>query len=827
MALSAVIGALRVNLGLDSAQFQQGLQNAQKSLKGVGKSMQNVGRNMSVAVTAPIVGFGAMVLKAAGDFEQSMNRVKAVSGATGEELAALRNQAKELGATTQFSASEAADGMGFLAQAGFDANQIIGAMPGTLQLAAAAQMDLASAADLVSNVLSGYGKEVEELAHVNDVLVAAFTKSNTDLQQLGEAMKFAGPVASAAGVQFEEAAAAVGLMGNAGIQASMAGTSLRGAISRSLEPTGKMARAMEKAGLNFTDAAGRLLPLGDIIEQLEPHAEDAGLFMTLFGQRAGPAMAALVSQGSDALRGLTADLENSGGTAERIANAQMEGFNGAMKELASAFEALKIAIAESGLIDWAADAVRSLSGFLQEMSKTNPEMLRFGTIVAGLAAVIGPALLALGTFAIVVSAISAPVLAAVAAIAAIGAAMALLNEPIAESERMFDRWRAQQIEALQNNLPQLWEDFRAVVADVAQSFIDWNVRMAAKVAEAVAAMQQDFTGFVAALPGWFADLPGRMVEVGADIARGIWEGVVSLRGWLKEKMSGIADWIPQWVRERLGIQSPSKVFHEIGVQTMQGMANGVTAGSTSVSAAMQQTTDEMLAEINRLHAIIGPIQTGFPEVATAASSAAEQTAQAWRGALDSFTSTFRSSIEQGKSGWAALKDAALDALDQIVDKLLNDVLDAMSKVNAATGGGGKSGGGFLGKIGSALGSIFAGGGGGFPSVSSLPTTSTPGVTMAPGFASGGIAEGLAMVGERGRELINVGSPSRVFSNAETERMLGRGGRGVNFKKEGDTIVLQGSQATPDQLRRVLEDRDRKLMEQLQAHRELDGDFMGL
>ncbi|WP_226578903.1 phage tail tape measure protein [Acuticoccus sediminis] len=430
MAGSAVIGALRVNLGIDTAAFTKGLDGARKSLASAGKSMQSVGAKMSIGITAPVVAFGASIVKTAGDFEAAMNNVGAVTSASGDQMAALADQAKLLGRTTQFSASQAADAMGFLGMAGFSAEQIMAALPGTLQLAAAAQMDLASSADIVSNVMSGYALEAKDLGRINDVLVKTFTRTNTDLRQLGEAMKYAGPVASSAGISFEEAAAALGLMGNAGIQASMAGTSLKGAISRVLTPTKTVSKAMAKAGLNFTDAQGRLIGLDEIIRQLEPHADDAGLFMQLFGQRAGPAMAALVSQGSDALVGLTDELENSGGTAERIANAQMKGFNGAMKSLVSAFEGLKLAIADSGLLDWATQAVQALTGFIQKLGETNPAILKWGTILAGVAAALGPVVVAIGAVALALSAISLPVAAGIAAVVALGGVFIAFGDQI-------------------------------------------------------------------------------------------------------------------------------------------------------------------------------------------------------------------------------------------------------------------------------------------------------------------------------------------------------------------------------------------------------------
>lgn len=344
---------------------------------------------------APFVGIYAgarafrSVVSAAADFEQSMNRVGVLTGATDTQFEALSDQAKELGRTTQFSASQAADAMGFLGMAGFRTDEILGAMPQTLQLAAAAQMDLAQAADITSNVMSGYGMEVEQLGHINDVLVKSFTSANTDLGQLGEAMKYAGPVANSAGVRFEEAAAALSLMGNAGIQGSMAGTSLRGAISRVLSPTKQMRSAMQRAGLQFTNAQGRLLPLADIIEQLEPHAEDAGLFMELFGQRAGPAMAALVSQGSDELRRLDRDLQGSAGTAGRVADAQMQGFEGAMRRMRSATEGVAIAIGErlnpslQSMVDRFSDGASNLTGFIESFDNRVTIFDRVGAAYRG------------------------------------------------------------------------------------------------------------------------------------------------------------------------------------------------------------------------------------------------------------------------------------------------------------------------------------------------------------------------------------------------------------------------------------------------------------
>lgn len=339
-------------LGEELRASGQGLSDAFKqgfSIENIEQATRNAEQKLGKARSRLLGALGqalslGLPVKLAADFETEMNRVRALTNASGEDFESLRQQALELGRTTQFTTRQAADAQGFLAMAGFKTNQILEAMPGTLQLAASAQIDLAKAADIVTNVLTGYNKNGNELGHVNDVLVKAFTSANTDLLQLAEAMKYAGPVASSAGVHFEETTAAIALMGNAGIQASMAGTGLRGAITRMLSPTKAVKEAMEDANLKFTDTKGRLLPLVDIIKQLEPHADDTGLMMKLFGQRAGPAMMALVSQGSDALTKLNEELEHSAGTAERVSKVQMEGFNGMLKEMQSASEGTAIAL---------------------------------------------------------------------------------------------------------------------------------------------------------------------------------------------------------------------------------------------------------------------------------------------------------------------------------------------------------------------------------------------------------------------------------------------------------------------------------------------------
>lgn len=241
---------MNVFLNLDVNKFNAALRNAQRSMTKFGRSMQRVGQNLTTSVTLPVVAIGGNALRTAAQFESAMNQVAAVSGATGKQFQELENLAKQLGETTSFSASQAAEGMSFLAMAGFEVNDILESMPGVLNLAAAGQMDLAMASDIASNILTGFGKDASEMSKAVDVLAKTFTSSNTNLEQLGEAMAYVAPVANSAGLQFEEVSAAVGLLGNAGIQASRAGTTLRGAIANLLSPTGEAKKVLDRLGVS-------------------------------------------------------------------------------------------------------------------------------------------------------------------------------------------------------------------------------------------------------------------------------------------------------------------------------------------------------------------------------------------------------------------------------------------------------------------------------------------------------------------------------------------------------------------------------------------------
>jgi TP901 family phage tail tape measure protein len=370
-----------------------------KRLGQAGQKMAQTGQSLTRSVTLPVVATGAAILATAGDFEASMNQVQVLTQATGQQFEMLQTRARELGATTQFSASEAADAMTFLAMAGLNVQDTYDALPGTLQLAAAAGTDLATAADIATNIMTPFGKGAEDLVAINDALANTFTNTNTNMLQLAEGMKFVAPVAAAMKIELNETAAAMGLLGNAGIQGAMAGTTLRGVLSRLATPSREAIKVLQKLRIRKTDvldSEGNVKSLTAVVKAFEDSGASAGDMLKVFGQRAGPGMAALVSQGADALAKQTKMNEKSG-TAAQVAEARMKGFFGQLKKLRSAAQELAISLGEAGLLSAATKMATKLTEWVGIFSQLRAPTQRFLLWVGGILAAIGPLLIVIGT----------------------------------------------------------------------------------------------------------------------------------------------------------------------------------------------------------------------------------------------------------------------------------------------------------------------------------------------------------------------------------------------------------------------------------------------
>lgn len=342
-------GSIKITTDLDTSA-------AQKAMKTFGK-IAGVGLKGTVAAVTAVSGaisaVGGFAIKTGAEFESAMSRVQAISGATGKEFDALKRQAMELGASTAFSASEAAEGMENLASAGFNTNEIMAAMPGMLDLAASSGEDLASSADIAASTLRGFGLEAEQAGHVADVLAKNAADTNAAVADTGEAMKYAAPVAHNFGISMEECAAAIGIMSDAGIKGGQAGTSLRGALSRLAKPTDDMKEIMNKLGLEFFDSNGKMLSLTEQTKMLSEKMsnltdeERNNALVTLYGQESLSGMLALVQAGSNKIASLTESYKNCDGAAAEMAKTMQDNLKASLEQVGGAAEAFGIKVYES------------------------------------------------------------------------------------------------------------------------------------------------------------------------------------------------------------------------------------------------------------------------------------------------------------------------------------------------------------------------------------------------------------------------------------------------------------------------------------------------
>lgn len=390
-------GEIRARLTLENGDFRRRMYEARNEVTGfathTSKIMRVNGNTMLTAMGAGALAVGTAVTMTAATFEQSMSKVAAISGATNEQFKALEQAALDAGANTAYSASQAADALSFLAMAGFTTEQQIATLPNMLDLAAASGADLAQSADIASNMMTGFGIAAEESGRMADVLVKTTTTANTDLLQLGDAMKYVAPVANGLGISFEETAAAVGIMSNAGIQGSMAGTALRAALLQLASPAGQAEKAMEELGIQTMNADGNMKPLPELIGHIASKMEgmtDAQKTSTaaqLVGTEAASGFVTLLEAGEEGLQAYTTKLENSGGTAEKVADKMKDNLIGSFDEFTSAVEGAAIGVgkeflpAAKGVVDLGTELVRVFSGINPQVGAA---VIQFAALAGGI-----------------------------------------------------------------------------------------------------------------------------------------------------------------------------------------------------------------------------------------------------------------------------------------------------------------------------------------------------------------------------------------------------------------------------------------------------------
>lgn len=426
MAIQAA--KLMVEVGADTRDAQKGVDDFSGKLNRAAKNLTSTGLGLSAAITAPLIGIAAAALDSAGGFEQSMNVLQEVTGASEGVMASMRDEALRLGAVTVFSAGEAADAMLELGKAGLDTNEIMASIGGVLDLAAAGGVGLAEAAGITAAALNAFGLEASESTRIANLLAAGANASAADITDLSQGLKQAGFAFSLANQPIESLVASLAILTNVGLTGSDAGTALKNAFTRMINPTAEAAALMKDLGISFYDASGTMRQLPDIIDiinvatsSLTDEQRNAAL-ATIFLSDGMKAMVPLLNVGGEGFNAMVTEVTKAGAATE-VANARMSGLRGGIEYLKGSLDSFLIGAALP-FLDTLGGIARGAGDAISAFGALPPSVMSATLAFAGVLAAAGPLLLVLGGLSRALAFLISPLGLAMVASAALAAAWA-------------------------------------------------------------------------------------------------------------------------------------------------------------------------------------------------------------------------------------------------------------------------------------------------------------------------------------------------------------------------------------------------------------------
>ncbi|MDF9433013.1 phage tail tape measure protein [Chromohalobacter israelensis] len=585
--------------------------------RGIGRANAMRGAGMTGLATGGAALYGAGQLLAPGvEYGQQMSAVQAVGRFTAddERFQALKRQSRDLGSSTQFSASEVGSGQEFLLRAGMSAEAIRSSMKDVLNLAVANNTELGRTADIASNIAGTFKIDLEKegaMGHVADVLSATASRANVDLAKLGETVKYLGG-AEDLDFTLEQASAMAGLLGNIGIQGSQAGTTLRGMMNRLTDPTKEAAGVIDRLGVKVANADGEMRAMPEILRDINDATKDLGnadrkqALQQIFGAEAGSGMAELVSQMSTGkLDGLIEKLRVANGENDRMAATMKDNIGGDLKSLQSAWEEVGISITDTnkGPLRELIQNVTAITRWVGDWIKQNPELAGgIAKAAAGLAALIAVG----GAFTIMLASLLGPIVTVRYGLAMLGiqtgglggriyaftskilpalgrgilmigrtlalAGRLLLTNPIGlaitalagAAYLIYKNW-----EPISQFFKDRWADVKAAFSQgtgaVLQLLLNWNP------------IGLLYRGITAGLSKLGVEVPGKFTSLGSAIVDGLIGGLTGKLAALKDKVVGMASDVKGWFADVLDINSPSRVFAQLGGHTVDGLNVGLDA----------------------------------------------------------------------------------------------------------------------------------------------------------------------------------------------------------------------------------------------------------
>lgn len=579
-------GTLNFDTKINSSGFQKGV----NALGGVASKGLAATTKVLGGVVTGLTALGGAAVKVGSDFEAGMSQVQAVSGASGEELEKLKEKAKEMGASTKFSATESAEALNYMAMAGWKTEDMLGGIEGIMNLAAASGADLATTSDIVTDALTAFGMSASESTHFADILAAASSNANTNVEMMGETFKYVAPLAGSLGYSAEDTATAIGLMANAGIKGSQAGTSLRSIMTRLAKPTEDAEKAMSALGLSITDSSGQMKPFSEIIGDMRKgfsgltEDQKATYAAMLGGQEAMSGLLAIVNASDADFEKLSGAINDCNDTAQEMAEIMQDNLQGQLTILQSGLEGLGVSLYET-MQDTAKDVVKEAQGMVQQLQDAFNEgglsglVGAFGNVLAQIVQKIADA---------------APMLIDAAVNLVTSFCDGLKSAPgIGESGASLI---TSLVTGLMTCVGELWSTAIVLIGKLAEG-------IAAGAPQMIAAMSTAITDTVECIVDWLPDI----LQAGADIIVALVEGIAAALPTLMVQAVNIITTICQSLIENL----PALV--DAAIQLVMGLVQGLVE---STPLLLEGAIQLFMAILEALPVVIEQLLQALPTLIT-------------------------------------------------------------------------------------------------------------------------------------------------------------------------------------------------------------------